>query len=152
MQALELLTSHPVARTRMTSLRLTQVLPAEAAVRLRNLRQLRMDTYVSVSEVQALQCLFCLTSLTVMGLRAKKEDLVLQPADLPSRLQVLRMKILDLYWFQHWLPALAAVSSAAIRYVAVYTCLLQNTSQLWHPGLLNLCHGKHMQQRVFNVL
>jgi hypothetical protein len=108
MQA-RLFVSHAVAQTRLTTLNLAQAFPAAAAIHLQNLRRLHTDQTVSVSQVQALQRLTCLTTLIVTGLSAKSEDAVLQPSDLPPRLQVLGMDILSLYSLRSWLPALIAV-------------------------------------------
>jgi hypothetical protein len=131
-QALELFVSHPVAQTRTTRLTLGSfprpLLPlGGAASRLRNLRELQVDKCVSVSQVKALQRLSCLTSLTVLGHDQAGEPSgdVLQPADLPPRLQVLSMVGLSLYALEGWLPALIAVSLR--RY------LLVGISHLWHP-------------------
>jgi hypothetical protein len=126
MQALVLLAHHPPAWARMISYKLclTQVLPADAAVRLKNLRELQMEECVSTSDVQALECLLHLTSLTVQGLSANAECPVLSPTDdLPPRLQVLSMRNLHLYGLERWLPVLTAVSWL-MRCVAVHTCLL----------------------------
>jgi hypothetical protein len=109
MQALELLTNHPAAQRRVTRLVVPQVLPANLAVRLANLRELHVEQAVSVSQVQALQCLSCLTSLTVMGLAAQLNGPVFQLSD-PPRLQVFRMQILPLYTLDGWMPLLVNVS------------------------------------------
>jgi hypothetical protein len=109
-RAVELLTNHPTAQSRVTRLTMPLLVPANAAVQLGNLRELHVQGHVSVGQVQALQCLSCLTSLTARGLTSKLQDPVLQPSDLPPRLQAFRVQGLRLYALDKWMPALVTVS------------------------------------------
>jgi hypothetical protein len=109
MQGLRPFVAHPVTQTRATILTISKALPADAATRLLSLRELHVEKSLSVSQVQAAQCLSCLTSLTVMVPSMTPGHHVLQPTDLPPKLQVLGIAFFDLYSIDNWLPALARV-------------------------------------------
>jgi hypothetical protein len=87
---------------------------------------LHVGVEVQVTEVQALRHLSCLTSLTVYGFAAPggwlhepdpANQAVLQPTDLPPRLQVFGILVLRLPRATPWLPAMCAVSDGQCTFV-----------------------------------
>jgi hypothetical protein len=138
MQALGAILAHPVAHQRVTSLEVYHALPAGAAVHLRNLRDLCVNSFVTVSEIRAMQALSCLTSLTVGGLLCWNDEpvSVLQPKDLPARLHVLSIRTFCLYFLGCALPALITVGGGIMHYDEAHkeSCC---TPQQWHEAYVS---------------